>query len=115
VSLNLDPLVTGVIGGSGLTGTYLAFRFLDWLRRGKIEDADSTIKRLIEAVDREKARADDAEAAEDRRRVERDLARELYQHERDYVSVLRSQLFDARITPVARPGTITPGREETRP
>lgn len=95
----LSVLFTGLalIGGGG-------FKLLDWVRKGRTETVETTIDRLTQAVERETRRADDAEAAEDARRRERDEARTLLHDERDYTSSLRVQLFDARITPVARPG-----------
>ncbi len=90
--MNLDLVVGGSLGGGALGAGYLLFRFLDWIRRGRVANTDSIIERLEKSLDRAERDRDDAEADATRARTRASLAMDHIGHLR---FVLRERTGDS--------------------
>ncbi len=105
IEVNLDPVVAPLLtGGGGLT-MYMVLKFMDFIRRGRVESIDSLITRLYEENERAKNQAREAEQEAELRTSERDTARKSYHLEQEYAAMLLAQLRERKIEPVKRPAT----------
>lgn len=103
--MNLDPVVAPLLTGGGGLAMYMVLKFMDFIRRGRVESIDSLITRLYEENKRAKEEADKADEEADLRTQERDTARSLLYQEREYVAMLVTQIRESKQEPVPRPPT----------
>lgn len=95
----LEPLYTALLPLGGGGSLFLAFRFLQWIRTNKVEDAKTATERLDSENQRleEKLLAAEAEAEGWKKRQE--STRQILHAEQDYSSSLRRLLIANNITP----------------
>lgn len=103
--MNLDPVVAPLLTGGGGLAMYMVLKFMDFIRRGRVESIDSLITRLYEENKRAKEEAREAEQEAELRTQERDTARKLYYQEQEYVAMLLAQIRGCGHEPAGRPST----------
>lgn len=74
--ISVDTIVGLIFGAGGIGSVTGWIKYRDWARKAKLNVEENTLTRLEQENRRAVKRADDAEASEDRMRVERDKARD---------------------------------------
>jgi regulatory protein YycI of two-component signal transduction system YycFG len=98
----LEPLYAALLPAGGGTTLFLAFRFLQWIRNNRVEDAKTVSERLEAENIRLSAKVDAAEAEAEGWKTTQETTRTHLHYEQDYSSMLRQQLLEANIVPHTR-------------
>lgn len=101
--MNLDALFAALLGAGGATAIGSAISGFRLLRKGKLDDEETLIKRLDASNKEQSERAREAEKRADNEADEATKLRRERDQALEYAARLRRQLIDGNIEPAPRP------------
>lgn len=113
MTLDLATLGPYLLGGGYTSAAMVALYTANWLRRGRVESADSVNTKLSARLAEESADRLAAEAREERAVGERDAARSQRDGWREYAHILRLALLQQRVEPPPIPAALARESEGT--